>query len=116
MFARQNLKRIGDSEWGEFMPANTFIHDGYILEVPEAKADAAEEFLLNLLTRPIPEMGGLRVGAASDRGYNWGDHDPGRKIWSDGNPDGMKATNKIVIEKQNLSFMPSAEGDLARAA
>lgn len=108
MFARQNLKRLGDSEWWRYMPANVFVHDGYMLEVPVEKAEAAEDFLLNLLSRPIPEMGGLRVGAASDIGYNWGDEDPKKKIWADGNPQGMKASRRIVIEKQELSFMPRA--------
>ncbi len=101
MFGRQNLKIIGDSEWGQYMPANVFVHDGYTLDVPVRLAEAAEDFLLNLLTRPIPEMGGLRVGAAADIGYNWGDYHEVR------NPRGMKGTRKIVIEKQELSFMPT---------
>jgi DNA polymerase I-like protein with 3'-5' exonuclease and polymerase domains len=118
MFARQNMKRIGESEWGQYMPANHFVHDGYTLEVPIAKAEAAEDFLLNLLSRPIPEMGGLRVGAASDIGYNWADTDPKRSLWADGNPSGMTASRKVVIEKQDLLYMPTprVSDEMARAA
>lgn len=116
MFARQTLKMIGDSEWGQYMPANVFVHDGYQLEVPIARAEAAEDYLLNLLTRPIPEMGNLRVAAASDIGSNWGDEDPKREIWADGNPQGMKSSRKMTIEKQELLFMGSSSEELARAA
>jgi hypothetical protein len=112
------MKRIGESEWGQYMPANHFVHDGYTLEVPIAKAEAAEDFLLNLLSRPIPEMGGLRVGAASDIGYNWADTDPKRSLWADGNPSGMTASRKVVIEKQDLLYMPTprVSDEMARAA
>jgi DNA polymerase I-like protein with 3'-5' exonuclease and polymerase domains len=113
MFGRQNLRMIGESKWGRYMPANVFVHDGYTLDVPVGLADEAEDFLLTLLTRPIPEMGGLRVGAASDIGKNWGDHHPVH------NPNGMKGSRKIVIDKQTLSWMPSSAAfpeEMLRAA
>jgi hypothetical protein len=113
MFGRQNLKRIGDSKWGQYMPANVFVHDGYTLDVPTSFAEEAEDFLLTLLTRPIPEMGGLRIGAASDIGKNWGDYHPVK------NPNGMKGSRKIVIEKQQLTFMPQSAAvpaEMLRAA
>jgi DNA polymerase I-like protein with 3'-5' exonuclease and polymerase domains len=124
MFARQNLLRIGRSEWGIYMPANVFVHDGYLLEVPEKRAEEAEDFLLNLLTRPIPEMGGLRVGAESEIGYNWGDfHMHGPTCKPDcavmENPRGMKGSRKMLIEKQELSFMPKSSvvpDEMMRAA
>lgn len=101
MFGRENTLIIGESKWGQYMPANYFVHDGYTLDVPMSLAEEAEEFLLQTLTRPIPQMGGLRVGAASDIGYNWGDFHETQ------NPRGMKSSRKVVIEKQNLSFLPS---------
>ena len=102
MFARQNLNQIGRSKWGEYMPANVFVHDGYNLHVPRAMAEEAGEFLLTLLTRPIPEMGNLKVGAALEIGTNWGDYHRAH------NPNGMKGQQKIVIEKQQLTWMPSS--------
>lgn len=113
MFGRQSLRRIGESKWGQFMPANVFVHDGYTLDVPVGLAEEAENFLLTLLTRPIPEMGGLRVGAASDIGKNWGDYHPVH------NPNGMKSSRKIVIDKQELRWMPKSAAmpaEMMRAA
>jgi hypothetical protein len=41
------------------------------VDVPEARAEAAVETLIEILTRPIPEMGGLQIGAEVEVGANW---------------------------------------------
>ena len=90
-FCRDSLLRIGESSWGAYMPANVSVHDGYLLEVPEAMADAAEAFLVNVLTRPVPELGGLQIPCETDRGYNWADWSP------DDNPRGMRPGQKVHV-------------------
>ena len=79
---------LGQSPWGPYMPANVSVHDGYTLEVPEAMAEAAQQFLIDTLTRPVLELGGLRIGCEVDQGYNWAD-------WSEDNPRGMKTLCKV---------------------
>ncbi len=101
MFLRQNARLIFESRWRRYVPANFLVHDGYTLVVPYRLAEEAQEFLATVLTRPIPEMGGLRVGAEVEVGKNWGSYDPIH------NPNGMKGTKKVVIEKQELAWMPS---------
>lgn len=87
-FCRDTLLLIGQSPWGPYMPANVSVHDGYTLEVPEAMAEAAQQFLIDTLTRPVLELGGLRIGCEVDAGYNWAD-------WSEDNPRGMKTLCKV---------------------
>jgi DNA polymerase I-like protein with 3'-5' exonuclease and polymerase domains len=72
-FMRDNLILIGESEWGQYMPANVSVHDGYVLDVPDRDGipEAAVDFLVKILTRPIDEMGGLQIGCAVERGINW---------------------------------------------
>ena len=53
-------------------------------------ADAAEAFLVNILTRPVPELGGLQIPCETDRGYNWAD-------WSPDNPRGMRPGQKVHV-------------------
>jgi hypothetical protein len=89
-FCRDSLLQIGESAWGAYMPANVSVHDGYLLEVPEAMADAAEAFLVKVLTRPVPELGGLQIPCETDRGYNWAD-------WSPDNPRGMRPGQKVHV-------------------
>ena len=89
-FCRDSLLQIGESSWGAYMPANVSVHDGYLLEVPEAMADAAEAFLIKVLTRPVPELGGLQIPCETDRGYNWAD-------WSPDNPRGMRPGHKVLV-------------------
>jgi DNA polymerase I-like protein with 3'-5' exonuclease and polymerase domains len=96
-FGRDSLRIIGNSIWGQFMTAACFVHDGYMLEVPEALKFEAEQFLVDVLTRPVPEMGGLRIPCESDMGLNWADVDPEMKTFKDGNPDGMKTYRKVMV-------------------
>lgn len=100
-FGRDTLLLIGQSKWAQYMPANIFVHDGYTLEVPIDMAMEAEQFLVDILTRPVPELGGLRIGCETEMGYNWADVDSldektGKfKLWADGNPNGMKTLRKV---------------------
>ena len=87
-FCRDTLLLIGQSAWGPYMPANISVHDGYTLEVPEALKDEAAQFLIDTLTRPVLELGELRIGCEVDMGYNWAD-------WSEDNPQGMKTLCKV---------------------
>ena len=87
-FCRDTLLLIGQSSWGRYMPANVSVHDGYTLEVPEAMAADAAQFLIDTLTRPVLELGGLRIGCEVDQGYNWAD-------WSEDNPRGMTTLCKV---------------------
>lgn len=87
-FCRDTLLCIGQSPWGRYMPANVSVHDGYTLEVPEALVDEAAQFLIDTLTRPVLELGGLRIGCEVETGYNWAD-------WSEDNPQGMRTLCKV---------------------
>ena len=87
-FCRDTLLLIGQSVWGRYMPANVSVHDGYTLEVPEARQEEAVQFLVDTLTRPVLELGGLRIGCEVDAGFNWAD-------WSEDNPRGMRTLLKV---------------------
>jgi hypothetical protein len=87
-FCRDTLLLLGQSAWGPYLSANVSVHDGYTLEVPEALKEEAAQFLIDTLTRPVLELGGLRIGCEVDMGYNWAD-------WSEDNPQGMKTLCKV---------------------
>lgn len=97
-FGRDTLLIIGQSKWQPYMSANCFCHDAYVGEVPEELAMEFEQFLVDTLTRPVPELGGLRIGCESEMGYNWADADPHCKLWADGNPRGMKTIRKVETD------------------
>jgi hypothetical protein len=89
-FCRDTLLCIGASPWRRYMSANVSVHDGYTLEVPEDQKEAAADFLVETLTRPIAELGGLRIGCEVDWGYNWADA-------SADNPRGMVTIRKVEV-------------------
>lgn len=70
-FMHDNLYLIGQTWLRPYMPAHISVHDGYCVDVPIARADEAAATLTDILTRPIPEMGGLRVGCEIEQGANW---------------------------------------------
>ena len=72
------------------MSANVSVHDGYTLEVLETDAQNASEYLIDVLTRPIPQMGGLQIGCEVEIGYNWADA-------SSANPRGMHYLRKVEV-------------------
>lgn len=94
-FGRDTLLLILESKWADYMPANVFVHDGYTLEVPIALAREAEQFLVDILTRCVPELGNLRIGCETEMGYNWAETDPKCELWADGNPTGMHVIRKV---------------------
>jgi hypothetical protein len=89
-FCRDSLLLIGASVWADYMPANISVHDGYTLEVPDAMALEAEAFLVDVLTRSVPELGGLRIPCESDLRKNWAD-------WAPDNPEGMRPHRKVLV-------------------
>jgi len=89
-FCRDTCLLIGKSKWRQYMPANISVHDGYTLEVPIALKDEAIDFLVETLTRPIPEMSGIRIGCEVDCGFNWSDK-------SETNPNGMSVVKKVEV-------------------
>jgi hypothetical protein len=72
-FCRDNLVLLGETEASEWMPANVTVHDGYCLDVPNARVPDAIEILGTILTRPISQMNGLRIGCEIEVGQNWGE-------------------------------------------
>jgi hypothetical protein len=100
MFMRDNLNLLYETELGQYMPANVSVHDGYTLDVPDRLVDTAVETLGRILTRPIPQMGGLKVGCEIEVGGNWAGHHPEK------NPQGMQRVQKIVIDTQDLRWLP----------
>lgn len=64
MFMRDNIYLLGQTKWRSSMPAVVSIHDGYCLRVADNQyaIEEAAETLERILTRPITEMDGLRVG------------------------------------------------------
>jgi hypothetical protein len=60
---RDSLAHLRDSEWyPEALPATLSIHDALKLEPLVADAERARDYLIELMNRPIPELGGLRIG------------------------------------------------------
>ncbi len=100
-FGRKSCLIIGNSEWGKYMCANCFVHDGYTLEVPYDKRFEAEQFLVTTLMRPVPELNNLIFGCETEmncEGGNWGDYndkEPSEKNgWKPLNLMGMKTYKK----------------------
>jgi len=77
-FMRDNAPVIAKiaKQRGWIIPGNFLVHDSYCLEVPKDKPEeieAAKNLLATVLTRPIPEMGGVRVGCDIQVGEDWGE-------------------------------------------
>jgi hypothetical protein len=71
----------------QWMPANVFVHDGYTFEVPLEQVAYVVDYCEKVLTRPIKQLSGLRVGCEIDvgpEGGNWADYHEEK------NPMGMK--------------------------
>lgn len=91
-----DIEPLGISRgWLEFMPANLVVHDGYTLEVLDGLEWQAAEDLKKVLTRPIPQLAGLRVGCETDIsevGGNWAPYDKVK------NPMGLKTVETVRVE------------------
>ncbi len=75
-FMRDSLLLLGKSPWARYMPAIVSVHDSLCLEVPEEMVDEAAHYLLTLMTRPVPELDGLCIGAECETGWNWAKMEP----------------------------------------
>lgn len=73
MFARENLALLGRTTARQWMGANCSVHDSYALVVPDDQVEFAADILVDILTRPIPQLGNLRIGCEVEVGQNWGD-------------------------------------------
>lgn len=62
--------------WQRFMPANVSVHDSGCLDVPVSLVESATEALRRVFTRPVPELGGLTIGAECEVGDDWLDMEP----------------------------------------
>ena len=72
---RDTLLLVGQSEWRPYTPAILSIHDSVCLAVPDddATVGRAVTWLADTMTRPIPELGGLRIGCEVKVGKSWDD-------------------------------------------
>jgi DNA polymerase I-like protein with 3'-5' exonuclease and polymerase domains len=52
---------------------NVSVHDSICLAVPVGEVDSAAQYLETLMTRPVPELGGLQFGIEIKTGTNWAD-------------------------------------------
>lgn len=75
LFARENCVLLAKEVPLDWLPAHLTVHDGYCLDVPDNPEDVARAMaaLEKVLTRPIPQMGGLQIGCEIQTGYNWKD-------------------------------------------
>lgn len=77
MFQRRNAKKLAKvaHEYKWIIPGNYLVHDSYALCVPDDPIDInhAVNWMENILTAPIEEMGGLRIGCEIKVGHNWDD-------------------------------------------
>jgi len=71
------LENVNGTDW---LPANCVVHDSYMLCTPDERIEWAMETLGRILTRPIVEMKGLRVGCEISVGKNWADLEAVRVI------------------------------------
>lgn len=94
-FQRDNLRLIAKTEFGEYLCAIANVHDSMGLDCPNEKVEAATEALVEVFTRPIPQMGGLRIGAEVEVGSNWG-------AASKKNPLGMESARKVSVFEPGL--------------
>jgi len=101
MFMRQTLWLIGQTKWRQYLPANCSVHDSVCMEVPDALADEAIAFLGQLMTRPVPELQGLRIGCEIETGRNWGSYDEKKP---DKNPNGMRAVKAITTLEEEFAI------------
>lgn len=71
------------------------VHDAGLLQFPQHLTDEIIPAALECMAVPIP-FGDktMLIPADAKIGYNWGKQDPKRKMFLDGNPDGMRTWEK----------------------
>lgn len=95
-FQRDNIRLIAKTKFGEYLCAIANVHDSMGLDCPTELVDEAVETLLEVFTRPIPQMGGLRIGAEVEVGDNWGSYHPEK------NPGGMQSIRKVTMNDPGI--------------
>lgn len=67
------------------------IHDAVVFQYPEQFESIIIPQAIEILTIPTPVNGRtLTIPADAQVGYNWAHFDPKKKLFPDGNPDGLK--------------------------
>lgn len=79
-FMKENALSIAERWPLEWIPANFLVHDAYCILAPEREADKAVELLVEQLTRPVPQLGGIRIGCEVKIGKNWADMEAVKKV------------------------------------
>lgn len=79
-FMKENALAIANAWPLEWIPANFLVHDAYCILAPEREADRAVELLVKQLTRPVPQLGGIRIGCEVKIGKNWADMESVKKV------------------------------------
>lgn len=72
MFMRENLGLLSRSEWAQFAGANVSTHDSLGLLVPTFMKTEARKFLLRIMTRPVPQLDNVRIGAEAKESADGG--------------------------------------------
>ncbi len=98
------------STWAQFMCTNVSVHDSCCLDTPDALVEECSKMLMAIFTRPIPQMGGLKIGAEVEVGDNWGGWDEKK------NPQGMKRTMKHVQADYTFADTKAGKPPLEEAA
>lgn len=77
---------LGDGLPWEWLPAILVVHDGYTIDCPKTEAERVADYLVQVLTRPIPQLSGVMVGCEVDFGLNWG--------------KGLKGVRKVLVDNR----------------
>lgn len=72
MIGRETILLFGQTWLRQYMPANGFIHDGWVFDVPEARKSECIELVEKIMPRKIPQLNNLRIGCEISVGTaNW---------------------------------------------
>lgn len=80
MFQRENLKMIASRGWLKYMSAIGHVHDSNGMIIPEEMVEKAASDLIDVMNRPIKQLGNLIVGVQVKVGKNWGEMEPYRSV------------------------------------
>jgi uracil-DNA glycosylase family 4 len=90
---RENLYLLKDSSWRPYACANVTTHDSLALLVPTEMKGPARAYLLEIMTRRIPELDNVRIGAEAKESGDGG-------VWADVklHPEGMRVVEEIRFD------------------
>jgi uracil-DNA glycosylase family 4 len=90
---RENLYLLKDSSWRPYACANVTTHDSLALLVPTPLKVEARTYLLSIMTRPIPELDNVMIGAEAKESEDGG-------VWADVklHPAGMRVVDEVRFD------------------